>query len=123
SSRPRATPNSRTRRRDAVTHHHWKSRAMNADLRSVKTPPEQALSDAYAAAKPKLPGKGKLAALREDAFRRFDANGLPHRRVEEWKYTDLRALVRETLPLAVPPDATAKAKAKKAAELFAAIDG
>jgi Fe-S cluster assembly protein SufD len=85
---------------------------MNAELRAVKTPAEQALVDAYVAAKPTLPGKGKVGALREDAFRRFDAQGLPHRRVEEWKYTDLRALVREVLPVASPPDAAAKAKAR-----------
>src|SRR4051794_20322579 len=96
---------------------------MNAELRAIKTPAEQALGDAYASAKAKLPGKGKLAALREDAFHRFELQGLPHRRVEEWKYTDLRALLREALPLALPPDAAAKAKAKKAAEIYAAIDG
>ena len=33
------------------------------------------------------------------------AKGLPHRRVEEWKYTDLRALMREAKPLASAPDA------------------
>ena len=46
--------------------------------------------------------------MREDAFKRFDANGLPHRRVEEWKYTDLRALMREAKPLAGPADAKPK---------------
>ena len=68
---------------------------MNVELRASKTPAEQALSAAFAAARNTLPGKGAVAALREDAFRRFDARGLPHRRVEEWKYTDLRALMRE----------------------------
>jgi Fe-S cluster assembly protein SufD len=46
--------------------------------------------------------------LREDAFKRFDAKGLPHRRVEEWKYTDLRALMREAKPLAGPAGAKPK---------------
>ena len=64
-------------------------------------------------------GKGAVAVLREDAFKRFDARGLPHRRVEEWKYTDLRALMREAAPLAAPPDAAAKARAKDAGKLFA----
>ena len=68
----------------------------------MKTPAEQALSAAYAAARGKLPGKGAVAALRDDAFKRFDAKGLPHRRVEEWKYTDLRALMREAKPLGRP---------------------
>nr|HVI15580.1 Fe-S cluster assembly protein SufD [Pseudolabrys sp.] len=68
----------------------------------MKTPAEQALSSAFAATRCKLPGKGAVVALRDDAFRRFDASGLPHRRIEEWKYTDLRALMREAKPLAEP---------------------
>src|SRR5262249_26053736 len=43
--------------------------------------------------------------------------------VEEWKYTDLRALMREAKPLAGPPDAAVKARAKKSAGgMFGAID-
>ena len=80
---------------------------MNAEIRAIKTAAEQALSAAYANVRDQLPGKGALAALRDDAFREFDAQGLPHRRVEEWKYTDLRALMRELNPLAAPPDAAA----------------
>ena len=79
---------------------------MNAELRVIKTTAEQGLADAYASARAKLPGKGAIASLREEAFKRFEASGLPHRRVEEWKYTDLRALMREALPLpnvAAPP--------------------
>jgi len=81
---------------------------MNAEVRAIRTPAEQALNAAYAAARAKLPGKGAIADLREAAFQRFDAAGLPHRRIEEWKYTDLRALMREAKPLAEP----AKAKGK-----------
>jgi Fe-S cluster assembly protein SufD len=81
---------------------------MNADVRAMKTPAEQALSAAFAAARGKLPGKGAISALRDDAFRRFDASGLPHRRVEEWKYTDLRALMREAKPMAAPVAEPAK---------------
>jgi Fe-S cluster assembly protein SufD len=81
---------------------------MNAEVRAIKTPAEQALNAAFAAARPKLPGKGAIADLRDAAFQRFDAAGLPHRRIEEWKYTDLRALMREAKPLAEP----AKAKGK-----------
>jgi Fe-S cluster assembly protein SufD len=92
---------------------------MNAEVRSLKTPAEQALAEAFAAAKPKLPG---LAALRADAFAQFEKQGLPHRRVEEWKYTDLRALMREAKPLAGVPDAKAKEKAKAVAQEFKRID-
>ncbi len=95
---------------------------MNAEVRNIKTPAEQALVSAYEGVRAALPGKGAVAALREEAFNRFDANGLPHRRVEEWKYTDLRALMREALPLAAPPDAAAKAKAKDAGKIFASLN-
>ncbi|HMF24355.1 MAG TPA: Fe-S cluster assembly protein SufD [Pseudolabrys sp.] len=94
---------------------------MNVGVRAVKTPAEQALGAAFAAARAKLPGKGSVAALRESAFRRFDTQGLPHRRVEEWKYTDLRALMREAFPLAAPPNPATKAHAKDAGEIFAGI--
>jgi Fe-S cluster assembly protein SufD len=95
---------------------------MNAEVRAIKTAAEQALSAAYQGARAKLPGKGAVAALREDAFKRFDVRGLPNRRVEEWKYTDLRALLRDAAPLAAPPDAAAKAHAKDAGKLFAGVD-
>ena len=75
---------------------------MNVEVRNTKTAAEQALSAAFTAARATLPGKGAVAALREDAFQRFDAKGLPHRRIEQWKYTDLRALMREAKPLAGP---------------------
>jgi Fe-S cluster assembly protein SufD len=95
---------------------------MNAEVRKIKTAAELALAETYAAAKPKLPGAGPVVALREVAFRRFDAQGLPHRRVEEWKYTDLRALMRESYPLAAPPDAAAKLRAKNAGQILTGID-
>src|SRR4051812_11279643 len=95
---------------------------MNAEVRAIKTPAEQALVSAYERTRAALPGKGAVAALRDDAFKRFDATGLPHRRVEEWKYTDLRALMRDALPLALPPDAAGKARAKDAGKVFAGVD-
>src|SRR6478736_7013067 len=103
-SRPKVMRNMPARRRDA----------MNADVRAMKTPAEQALSAAYQAARGNLPGMGAVAALRADAFKQFERVGLPHRRVEEWKYTDLRALMREVLPLAAAPDAQALKRARAA---------
>lgn len=93
-----------------------------ADVTPMKTPAELALSAAYEGARAKLPGKGGIAALRADAFRQFETRGLPHRRVEEWKYTDLRALMREAYPIAPPPDQAAKARAKDAGEILAGLD-
>ncbi|MGQ4272825.1 Fe-S cluster assembly protein SufD [Terrihabitans sp. B22-R8] len=68
-------------------------------LRPIKTAAETALVDQFANAKRTLPGD---TAAREAAFG-FVADGLPHRRVEEWKYTDLRALMRDAKPLASAP--------------------
>ena len=87
---------------------------MNAELRSVKNAAEQQLA-AEGDGRPRRAGCRATAAWgarsRVRAFRRA---GLPHRRVEEWKYTDLRALMRDAKPLAGPPDAAAKARAKDA---------
>jgi Fe-S cluster assembly protein SufD len=93
-----------------------------ADVTPMKTPAEQALSAAYEAARGSLPGKGGIASLREGAFKRFEERGLPHRRVEDWKYTDLRALMREANPLAPAPDAAAKARAKDAGKILKGLD-
>jgi Fe-S cluster assembly protein SufD len=79
---------------------------MNAEVRAIKTVAEQGLAAAYKAARDTLPGK--VVTLRDEAFKRFDARGLPNRRVEEWKYTDLRALMREAKPLAGPAGARHK---------------
>ncbi|HET7681835.1 MAG TPA: Fe-S cluster assembly protein SufD [Xanthobacteraceae bacterium] len=87
---------------------------MNVEVKPLKTAAELSLANTFAAVKDRLPGGGPVAALRDSAFRSFDARGLPHRRIEEWKYTDLRALMREAKPLAPPPDAAAKARAKAA---------
>lgn len=43
-----------------------------------------------------------LDGARQQAADRLRKNGLPHRRVEEWKYTDLRALLKEVPPLPGP---------------------
>jgi Fe-S cluster assembly protein SufD len=90
-----------------------------AELTLMKNAAEQQLAAEWQTAKARLPG---AAPLRAAAFERFASVGLPHRRVEEWKYTDLRALMRDAKPLAVPPDAAAKARAKDAGGLLADID-
>jgi Fe-S cluster assembly protein SufD len=96
---------------------------MNAEVHPIRTAAETALAANFGVAKRALPGAGEVAALREDAFKRFESDGLPHRRVEDWKYTDLRALMREALPLAGAPDAAAKAGARNAGEPLASIEG
>ena len=95
---------------------------MNVEVRPIKTGAETALATNFAMVKRALPGAAAVAALRENAFRRFETEGLPHRRVEEWKYTDLRALMRDAKPLAGVPDAAAKAGARQAITTLASID-
>jgi Fe-S cluster assembly protein SufD len=76
---------------------------MTAEVLPIKTAAETALVEAFASEKSRLPGGREVVARREAAFRRFEAGGLPNRRIEEWKYTDLRALMRDVKPLARPP--------------------
>jgi Fe-S cluster assembly protein SufD len=73
---------------------------MMSDVTPIRTSAENALIAAFPAARKSLPGNAHVIALREAAFNRFEAKGLPHRRVEEWKYTDLRTALRDALPLA-----------------------
>ena len=88
----------------------------------AKTETGRALGDAFAVVRDRLPGKGKIADQRREAFDAYERLGLPHRRIEDWKYTDLRALMREVLPLAPAPDAAALNRAADAVKLRA-IEG
>ena len=58
---------------------------MNAEVRAIKTSAEQALVSAYEAARAALPGKGAVAALRDEAGQALDvalrAHGAPAREV------------------------------------------
>jgi Fe-S cluster assembly protein SufD len=72
------------------------------------------LSDSFAVARDRLPG---AAEARRAAFEAYERTGLPNRRIEDWKYTDLRALMREVLPLAPAPDAAALKGAAAALKL------
>ena len=93
---------------------------MNVAL--AKTDTGTALGEAFALARPRLPGGGKVAGTRQQAFEAYERIGLPNRRIEDWKYTDLRVLMRDVLPLAAAPDAAALTRATEALQLHA-IDG
>jgi len=95
---------------------------VNAEVAAIKTAAETGLAHAYSAARMRLPGDDAIAAQREAAFGVFAKEGLPHRRIEDWKYTDLRALMREAKPLAAPPGAAAKARAKQAGALLGDVE-
>ncbi|GAB5376216.1 MAG: Fe-S cluster assembly protein SufD [Acuticoccus sp.] len=76
------------------------------------TDAERTLADLFEARAPHFTD-GPLDAGRTEAFRRFAAAGLPHRRVEAYRYTDLKARLRSLPAPAAPmdPDAVAKALA------------
>jgi len=71
----------------------------------MKTKAEQALSEQFERVADRLPGGAAVTEMRKDALGRFAALGLPSRRVEEWKYTDLRNMLKEVPALAVADQA------------------
>ncbi|MDQ0503652.1 Fe-S cluster assembly protein SufD [Xanthobacter agilis] len=95
---------------------------MAADVRLMKTAAELALADAFAAVKSTLPGDAAVAAQRTAAFETFASVGLPHRRVESWRYTDLRALLREAPPLASAAGPEALARSLAACPMLAGME-
>jgi len=82
----------------------------------LKTKAEQSLAEAFGSLAVDLPGGAEVRKVRADALRRFGALGLPHRRIEAGKYTDLRNVMKETLPLG-----TSKAARVSEAALNAAL--
>jgi Fe-S cluster assembly protein SufD len=90
---------------------------------ATKTKAEQALSQNFEAVAAKLPGGRAIAEARKAAIGVFAALGLPHRRIEEWKYTDLRVALKEALPPAVGAAAEVTASEIDAAlETLAELD-
>jgi Fe-S cluster assembly protein SufD len=85
---------------------------MNVAL--AKTDSGRAVSGIFSGARGRLPGTGRVADVRRQAFEAYERAGLPYRRIEEWKYTDLRVLMREVKPLAATPGAAALKLAKAA---------
>ena len=90
-----------------------------ADVTLMKTPAETALAQAFESAKTLLPGN---VESRAQAFELFSKAGLPHRRVEEFKYTDLRAVLREVAPFAGIPSAEEARAALRDARAFSGVE-
>jgi Fe-S cluster assembly protein SufD len=80
----------------------------------AKTTTGATLDGTFAAARGRLPGSGPVTETRQRAYDTFSVSGLPNRRVEEWKYTDLRKLLGDVAPLAAAPDQAALDEARKA---------
>jgi Fe-S cluster assembly protein SufD len=62
---------------------------MNAPVTTLRTAAESELSAQFVDARPE-----GAASIRQRAFDRAEKAGLPHRRIEAWHYTDLRAKMR-----------------------------
>lgn len=75
-----------------------------------KTEAETAIAAHFADVAGLLPGEAQVAETRKAAIAQFETAGLPHRRIEEWKYTDLRA----SLKAAFRPASSASARLDKA---------
>lgn len=89
----------------------------------TRTKAEQALPETFEAVAAKLPGGRAVAEARKAAIGAFVGLGLPHRRIEEWKYTDLRAALKEALPPAIGDTTPATLQDVEAAlEGLAALD-
>ncbi|ODR98873.1 hypothetical protein AUC68_06735 [Methyloceanibacter methanicus] len=77
---------------------------MELPVQQFRTKAEQDLLDLYERSADALPGSAAIAALRQSAIRTYAGLGLPHRRVEAWKYTDLRGRIDEIPPLLAEAD-------------------
>src|SRR5262245_53283039 len=90
----------------------------------TRTKAEQALTESFEAVAGALPGNAAVREARRRAIGTFAALGLPHRRIEEWKYTDLRALLREAFAPSVARAAPVDRRALDAAlgPAFADLD-
>ncbi len=97
---------------------------MSAQLQIQKTPAEEALARNFDAVVDTLPADAATGAERRAAMARFNELGLPHRRIEAWKYTDLRTSLRDVADPATGTAAPAvdKAGLDDALGLLAALD-
>src|SRR5665809_131110 len=95
SSRNPVTPNS------AATRLRKGSADMDLPVQQFRTKAEQELLDLFTSAEKVLPGARNawVSELRSNAIEAYGRLGLPHRRIEAWKYTDLRARLPEAYPL------------------------
>src|SRR5262249_57389563 len=89
----------------------------------TRTKAEQGLTQNFEAVAAKLPGSPAVAEARRAAIGAFAALGLPHRRLEAWKYTDLRSHLKEALPAAVAdaPSSLTRAELDAALEELADV--
>jgi Fe-S cluster assembly protein SufD len=77
---------------------------MELPVQQFRTKGEQGFLDMFEAAADALPGAHDsfVSSLRRNAIEAYGRVGLPHRRIEAWKYTDLRSRLTDAYPLLRP---------------------
>jgi FeS assembly protein SufD len=95
---------------------------MELPVQQFRTKAEQAYLDMFEGAGKALPGARDPSAsgLRRKAIETYGRLGLPHRRIEAWKYTDLRARLTDVNPL-LKAEGVAVSEAELARTLGSAI--
>jgi FeS assembly protein SufD len=95
---------------------------MELPVQQFRTKAEQAYLDMFEGAGKALPGARdpSVSSLRRKAIEAYGRLGLPHRRVEAWKYTDLRARLTDVNPL-LKAEGVAVSEAELARALGSAI--
>jgi Fe-S cluster assembly protein SufD len=73
-----------------------------AALETTAQSAESEFASLFAKLRAELPGASWLQPLRAEALARVMRDGLPHRRVEAWKYTDLKNKLTASLTPAAP---------------------
>ena len=76
----------------------------------IKTASDEALEMVLKNAQADLPGTAPFSAQRAEAIATFEGVGLPNKRVEDWKYSDLKRVMPTDLALAGTPDEAAIAE-------------
>ncbi|WP_319499217.1 Fe-S cluster assembly protein SufD [uncultured Cohaesibacter sp.] len=89
---------------------------------AIKTAADKALASLIESAKGALPGNESFASLRSAAASAFEENGLPTRRIEEWKYSDLKKAMPADLALAQPVDNNMAAQQLTGADIIKAVE-
>jgi Fe-S cluster assembly protein SufD len=91
-----------------------------SEINNLPTAAETGLSKLFESSRKAFASEEAIA--REEAFKFFEATGLPSRRVEAFKYTDLRAALKEAAPPAEAPGEAAAKAAVAAAQGFSGIE-
>jgi len=95
---------------------------MNANTPINHTQGETDLIARFEAAQAALASSVSVDALRTASLAQIKDLGLPHRRVEEYKYSDLRAFMKSAAPLAAPAEIADVRRALDAQDSYGDLD-